>query len=108
METVIKCGKLYTAENDDVQNDMALVIDDKVIKEICPWNRYDFSERNVIDLSQKFVMPGLIDAHLHTDSDGTTGGNFLSKTIGDFTIQGMLHAQADLKAGFTTLRNVGC
>ncbi len=108
MEKVLRCGKLYTAGDDLVRRDMAVVIDGNVIKEVCPWDRYDFSEREVTDLSERFVMPGLIDAHLHTDSDGTTGGNFLAKTIGDFTIQGMLHAQADLMAGFTSVRNVGC
>lgn len=65
--------------------------------------------QEVIDLSGKFVMPGLIDAHLHTGMSGepdTTQCMYYQRD-GELALISMLNAQQDLLAGFTTVRDEG-
>jgi imidazolonepropionase-like amidohydrolase len=61
-----------------------------------------------VDLPGETLLPGLIDMHVHMDSDPTYGGfNSLLFTDTFWTIIGVRNARRDLDAGFTTVRNVG-
>jgi len=54
------------------------------------------------------LMPGLIDMHVHLDSSPLYGGyNGLAFTDNFWTVVAVKNAEATLKAGFTTVRNVG-
>ena len=61
-----------------------------------------------IDLAGMSLLPGLIDMHVHLDSDpaygGYTGLQFSDRFWSVLTVP---HAQRTLLAGFTTVRNVG-
>ncbi|WP_166041882.1 amidohydrolase family protein [Sphingosinicella sp. YJ22] len=64
----------------------------------------------VIDLRDRFVLPGLIDSHVHLDSDRAGNEGFMA----DFTDSVALRSQEaawnarkTLDAGFTTVRNLG-
>jgi imidazolonepropionase-like amidohydrolase len=64
----------------------------------------------VIDLRDKFVLPGLIDAHVHLDSDRAgQEGLVESLTNGPayFAYEAAVNARKTLAAGFTTVRNLG-
>ncbi|RYD66555.1 MAG: amidohydrolase family protein, partial [Sphingomonadales bacterium] len=61
-----------------------------------------------INLSGKTILPGLIDMHVHLDSNPIYGGyTGLQFTDSFWAIQGTANARAMLRAGFTTIRNVG-
>ena len=61
-----------------------------------------------IDLPGKTILPGLIDMHVHLDSNPRYGGyTGLQFTDQFWTVQGVANAKAMLEAGFTTVRNVG-
>jgi imidazolonepropionase-like amidohydrolase len=61
-----------------------------------------------IDLPGKTILPGLIDMHVHLDSNPRYGGySNLQFTDQFWTVQGVGNAKAMLDAGFTTVRNVG-
>jgi imidazolonepropionase-like amidohydrolase len=62
----------------------------------------------VIDLSTKTVLPGLIDMHVHLESD--PGGDFRDDAImtDDYlALVGAKNARLTVKAGFTTVRDLG-
>ncbi|MBX3562719.1 MAG: amidohydrolase family protein [Sphingomonas sp.] len=64
----------------------------------------------VIDLSDSFVLPGLIDTHVHLDSDragveGQLAGFTDSVALGAH--EAAWNARKTLDAGFTTVRNLG-
>ena len=64
----------------------------------------------VIDLRDKFVLPGLIDSHVHLDSDragqeGLIEG--LTNGPAYFAYEAAVNARKTLAAGFTTVRNLG-
>ena len=63
---------------------------------------------DVINLSGKTILPGLIDMHVHLDSRPEYGGyNSLQFTDRFWTAIAVSNAGKMLRAGFTTVRNVG-
>ena len=73
MKKLLICGQLFTAETEAVQENMVVVLNDNKIEEIVPvsavLNRDIYDE--IIDLSDRFVMPGLFDCHTHVAVNGT-------------------------------------
>ncbi len=61
-----------------------------------------------LDLKGMTLLPGLIDMHVHLDSDPSYGG-YTGLQFGDrfWSVLAVGHAQKTLMAGFTTVRNVG-
>ena len=64
----------------------------------------------VIDLSDRFVLPGLIDSHVHLSSDragqeGLIAGLTEGAQLGAY--ETLWNARKTLGAGFTTVRNLG-
>jgi imidazolonepropionase-like amidohydrolase len=69
-----------------------------------------FPGATVVDLRERYVLPGLIDCHVHLDSDSAgQEGLIESLTNGDayFAYQALANARKTLDAGFTTVRNLG-
>ncbi|MEO5693487.1 MAG: amidohydrolase family protein [Usitatibacter sp.] len=66
------------------------------------------TEGKVIRLEGMTLLPGLIDMHVHLDSDPTYGGyTGLQFTDRFWSVLSVKHAESTLRAGFTTVRNVG-
>ncbi|MGO4221919.1 amidohydrolase family protein [Lysobacter sp. TAF61] len=64
----------------------------------------------VIDLRDRYVLPGLIDSHVHLVSDkaGVEGQlDGVSKGVADHAYEAAVNARKTLAAGFTTVRNLG-
>jgi imidazolonepropionase-like amidohydrolase len=61
-----------------------------------------------IDLAGMTLLPGLIDMHVHLDSDPSYGG-YTGLQYGDrfWSMLSVPNAEKTLMAGFTTVRNVG-
>lgn len=108
MKTAIKCGKLFNSQDGTVSENMLVVIDGKKISEVIPCPENISPEYKVIDLSDSFVMPGLIDAHVHLGSTGHNDPYAASQgLLGDMVCTALENARTDLMAGFTTVRDCG-
>ena len=87
----------------------AIIIQDGVITTVGPRATTQVpSAAEVVELEGVTLMPGLIDMHVHIDSDPTLGG-FTGIGFPDAysSIIAVPNAKATLEAGFTTIRNVG-
>jgi imidazolonepropionase-like amidohydrolase len=68
------------------------------------------ADERVIDFSSQFVMPGLIDSHVHLISDkaGIEGQlEEVTQNAAAGAYQAMINGHKTLAAGFTTVRNLG-
>jgi len=71
------------------------------------WSSLD-DENDYIDLSDKYVLPGLLDAHVHLTGDAQVDGyKRLTRSVPRQAITGVRNAGRTLDAGFTTVRNLG-
>lgn len=67
----------------------------------------------VVDLSQRFVMPGLMDSHVHLRHEPAFASRRVERgdrsppTGAEGAVNAMIYARRNLAAGFTTLRDVG-
>jgi len=62
----------------------------------------------IIDLGDRTLMPGMIDAHVHLFlHPGNEGMQTVRESVPQRTIQATLAARADLMAGFTAERDMG-
>lgn len=105
----IKAGQLVDVINGRLRDDQVIVIDGDKITAVGSATDIDIPMgATVIDLSQKTVLPGLIDMHDHLTGDHRFHGySALEISIPRETLYGVLNARKTLNAGFTTVRNVG-
>jgi imidazolonepropionase-like amidohydrolase len=63
----------------------------------------------IIDLSDQFVLPGLIDSHVHLQGELSAEGRLLEVTenSADLALNAVHNGRTTLMAGFTTVQDVG-
>ncbi len=112
MKKLIYCGKMFDSKDGTVKENMAILVDGQRIEEVSPkaaWDGKPTEGLEVIDLSDKFVTPGLIDAHVHLTMNGEPDytKDLTLKHATSFAYRALANAQADLMGGFTTVRALG-
>jgi len=68
------------------------------------------ADTRVVDLREHFVLPGLIDSHVHLTNDlGGVAGQLaeVQRSAPDNALEAAANARKTLLAGFTTVRNLG-
>jgi imidazolonepropionase-like amidohydrolase len=108
--TVIHAGKLLDKPGSPPRGPSTVIIRNGKIAEILSGHQQGPAGATLIDLKDKFVLPGLIDSHVHLDSDA--GGNAaLIEAVTDSPARAAYRAAGNAKktlmAGFTTVRNLG-
>ncbi len=63
----------------------------------------------VLDLSKQFVLPGMIDLHVHLSTESTASGELEDVTLSDadLALRIASNAAATVRAGFTTVLDMG-
>ena len=105
----IKCSKMFDSHNGTVLENVVIFVDGDKIVSVTPAAQAKLDGCEIIDLTGKFVTPGLIDAHVHLSMNGQGNPSTTRpyETIGDWALFSLRTAQADLMAGFTSLRVCG-
>lgn len=106
--THVRAGRLLDVERGRVLTDQMITIDGERIVAIGPWRGAPV-KGVVTDWSRKLVLPGLIDLHTHlSDWEQTNNpAEPLLHSEAEIAEVGAKHALATLRAGFTTVRDVG-
>jgi len=108
-KTYIQCGKLIDGIASKEQSEMTIVVEGKLITDIQKGYTSGGSGDKVIDLKNKTVMPGLIDCHVHLESQGSKNSLIEGFTLTDADVayHAQVYAKRTLMAGFTTVRDLG-
>ena len=116
--SIIKAGKLIDPSTATIANSQLILIEDRLIKAVGP-NIEIPVDAAIIDLSNHYVMPGLIDAHTHLCTDVALNESWRGQVTERFTsyvtqtstayraLVGAAKAKSMLEAGFTTVRDLG-
>lgn len=108
-QTYLHCGKLIDCTNKSVKEAMTIVIEGDKILELRKGYATAPQGATVIDLKNKTVMPGLMDMHVHIESESSRS-SYMERTSlndADRAFKSALYANRNLMAGFTTVRDLG-
>ena len=104
----IKAGKLVNTENGSFERDRIIIVQDGTFAAVGGKETAIPKNCRVIDLSDKTVLPGLIDCHTHlTDETSIDPIIELQKTSAQKAFESIPYARRTVEAGFTTVRDVG-
>ncbi len=106
----VRCGKLLDVGAGRMFSDQVIVFDETgAITVVGPAASTKLpSGATAIDLSSATCLPGLIDVHTHITADPSASGyQALGISVPREAVTGVKNARITLRAGFTTIRNVG-
>lgn len=109
--TVIKAGHLFDARSGTMLDNQIIVIQDGRIKEVGANLKFN-KEDKIIDLSDSWVLPGLMDCHVHVTTNlGYRKRNWSETYVTESNslraIRGSVVAKQFLDNGFTTIKEIG-
>jgi len=107
--TLIHCGNLFTGTSNDMQPQMTVIVDGNKIVAVQKGYTSPSGQDKVVDMKTKTVLPGLIDMHVHLETETRRGGAIdgFTRNPPDVAYMAAKHAKTTLMAGFTTVRDLG-
>lgn len=107
----LKAARLFDAEAGVMRTDRIVIITGEKIAAIQNANAPLPSNTKLLDLGDATLLPGLIDAHshllLHPYNEASWNDQVLKESLALRTVRAVVHAEKTLRAGFTTLRDLG-
>lgn len=107
MKQYIKCGKLFSAAGNSAETNQTIITENGCISFIGPSDQTPppVSGDETLDYSDYFVLPGLIDIHVHLSYGNaqTEEDIDLFAPVEYRALRGLYSAQRVLKAGFTSI-----
>ncbi len=109
--TVIKAGHMFDARSGKMLDNQIIIVQDGKIKEVGTSLKFSNADK-LIDLSNSWVLPGLMDCHVHITSNlsyRTRNWNDVNVTESNAlrAIRGSVVAKQFLDNGFTTIKEIG-
>ncbi len=108
-DTYLHCGKLVDTKAGKILTEKTIVVSKNRIVKIENGYITGKKEDRIIDLKNKTVLPGLIDMHVHIESESNPGAYLQKYTYNDADVayNSVGFAETTLLAGFTTVRDLG-
>ncbi len=114
--TIVQCGSALVTPGQAARGETTLVIHEGEIREVL--NGIVAPEQvmagksgkpELVDLRDKFVLPGLVDLHVHLTAEYTADVRLrrVTEDEAEVALRGAQFAKRTLEAGFTTVRDLG-
>jgi imidazolonepropionase-like amidohydrolase len=108
--TYIHAGRLLDQPGQAPRGASTIIVRDGKVAEVRDGFIVPEAEARLLDLKTQFVLPGLIDMHVHISSDDNLLRSRLegpSRDVEDVFVIAQNNARLTLEAGFTTVRDLG-
>lgn len=107
--TIVRAARLFDAESGTLKTGLRVRIEGERIAAVEADGAPLPPGAMVMDLGDRTLLPGLMDCHVHLTSDLDEGWvtRDVTETAADAALRGVRNARLTLRAGFTTVRNVG-
>ena len=107
--TLVHCGHLLDRPGEAPRESATIVIEGDRVREIVSGFREPSAGESVLDLRDAFVLPGLVDCHVHLSHEYSRDSRLRAVQEGEAeaTVAATIFAERTLAAGFTTVRDVG-
>lgn len=102
----LRPDRVFDSESGEMLDDHAVVIDGDHVDSVVPAD----DSMDVVDLAGHTILPGLIDVHTHLAAPPDNGQGFaaiVQRTGAQDALVGVKQAGETLRAGFTTVRDIG-
>ncbi len=108
-DAVIHAGHVLAVPGEGYLTEQTILVRDGKIVSVDPGYHLPVDNLPVIDLKNAYVLPGLIDAHVHLTGEfsPTSRMKALTDSDVDAALEGAGHAKKTLLAGFTTVQDLG-
>ena len=105
----VRAGRFLDVESGAVLRDRLIRIVEGRVAAVTPWQGAP-GDGPLTDWSRYLVLPGLIDLHTHLAdfAQSSNPAEPLLHSAAAVALRGAQHARLTLRAGFTTVRDVGC
>jgi imidazolonepropionase-like amidohydrolase len=108
---VIKAGHLFDPRTGKMLSDQIIIVKDGKVQETGSNLKYNNTD-NVIDLSQSWVLPGLMDCHVHITfnfnyKNWSYVQLYTTESSSLRALRGAFVAEQFLMSGFTTIKEIG-
>ena len=111
VRSVIRPGRLLDVDSGELHQEYAISVRDGLIEAVGPAADVPIDhDTEVLDLPDLTLLPGLIDCHTHLVGEPESAAGYaamLQRTGAQEALSGVRNARATLRAGFTTVRDVG-
>ena len=105
---LLRAGTVFDGESAGTRSNLDILVQDGQIADIRPAGAFGGAELPVWDCGGKFVMPGLIEVHLHLSARHTQEPYRRYFENNDVRlIRALRHAEELLSHGYTTVREMG-
>lgn len=110
-KSIIKAGHYFDSRTGKMIENQMIVIEDNIITRIGP-NIEITDSVQLIDLSDSWVLPGLMDCHVHITTNLSYrkrdwNDKYVTESNALRAIRGTIIAEQFLESGFTTIKDIG-
>lgn len=110
-KTVIKAGHFFDARNSKMLENQIIIVQDGKIKEVGTNLKFNETD-SIIDLSDSWVLPGLMDCHVHITANYPHRNLqmmqvYTNESSSLRALRGAVVAKQFLDNGFTTIKEIG-
>lgn len=108
-DTLIHAGNVLAVPGEGYKSERTIRIRDGVIIDIERGYVEAQAAERIVDLTDSYVLPGLIDSHVHITSERgpEAATRPLTDSDADSALFGAANAMKSLRAGFTTIQDLG-